>query len=101
MAGKVPDHFYVTYCIYKNGKILLLGGVYMTKLARARVSYRDDFLIFIFPTKTEKGNITYPYYVCIFQSTEKKRKKVRKINHFFIFSNFEVKFKNTKNTVNG
>ena len=75
MAGKVPDHFYVTYCIYKNGKILLLGGVYMTKLARARVSYRDDFLIFIFPTKTEKGNITYTYYVCIFQSTEKKRKK--------------------------
>ena len=30
-----------------------------------------------------------------------KRKKVRKIDHFFIFSNFEVKFKNTKNTVNG
>ena len=26
---------------------------------------------------------------------------VRKIDHFFIFSNFEVRFKNTKNTVNG
>ena len=45
MADKVPDHFYITYCIYKNGKILLLGGVNMRKLARARVSYRDDFLI--------------------------------------------------------
>ena len=30
---------------------------------------------FIFPTKTEKGHITYPYHFSIFQSTEKKRKK--------------------------
>ena len=30
---------------------------------------------FIFATKTEKGHITYPYHISIFQSTEKKRKK--------------------------
>ena len=60
-------------------------------------------LIVIFPTKTEKGNITYPYHICIFQSTEKKRKKEngQENRSFFHFSNFEVKFKNTKNTVNG
>ena len=58
---------------------------------------------FIFPTKTEKGHITYPYHVCIFQSTEKKGKKEKgqENRSFFHFSNFEVKFKNTKNTVNG
>ena len=58
---------------------------------------------FIFPTKTEKGHITYPYHICIFQSTEKKEKKEngQENRSFFHFSNFEVKFKNTKNTVNG
>ena len=51
----------------------------------------------------EKGNITYPCHICIFQSTEKKRKKEngQENRSFFRFSNFEVKFKNTKNTVNG
>ena len=31
--------------------------------------------------------ITYPYHICIFQSTEKREKKkmVGKIDHFFIF----------------
>ena len=58
---------------------------------------------FIFPPKTEKGYITYPYHVFIFQSTEKKQKKEngQENRSFFRFSNFEVKFKNTKNTVNG
>ena len=23
MVGQVPDHLYITYCIYKNGEILL------------------------------------------------------------------------------
>ena len=60
-------------------------------------------LISIFLTKTEKGNITYPYHICIFQNTEKKRKKEngQENRSFFHFSNFRVKFKNTKNTVNG
>ena len=60
-------------------------------------------LFFHFSKKTEKGNITYPYHICIFQSTEKKRKKEngQENRSFFHFSNFEVKFKNTKNTVNG
>ena len=58
---------------------------------------------FIFPKKTEKGHITYPYHICIFQSTEKKRKREngQENRSFFHFSNFEVKFKNTKNTVDG
>ena len=60
-------------------------------------------LIFHFPTKTEKGNITYPYHICIFQSTVKKEKieNGQENRSFFHFSNFEVKFKNTKNTDNG
>ena len=58
---------------------------------------------FIFPTKTEKGHITYPYHICIFQSTEEKRKREngQENRSFFHFSNFEVNFKNAKNTVNG
>ena len=35
------------------------------------------------------------------QKKREKKKMVGKIDHFFNFSNFEVKFKNTKNTVNG
>ena len=31
----------------------------------------------------------------------REKKMVRKIDHFFVLANFEVKFKNTKNTVNG
>ena len=30
-----------------------------------------------------------------------EKKMVRKIDHFFVLANYEVKFKNTKNTVNG
>ena len=41
--------------------------------------------------------------VCVSQSSEKKRKieNGRENRSFFHFSNFEDKFKNTKNTVNG
>ena len=35
------------------------------------------------------------------QTKIEKKKMVRKIDHFFYFSNFEVRFKNTKNTVKG
>ena len=35
------------------------------------------------------------------QKKREKKKMVWKIDHFFHFSNFEVKLKNTKNTVNG
>ena len=35
------------------------------------------------------------------QKKREKKKMVGKIDHFFHFSNFEVKFKNTENTVNG
>ena len=44
-------------------------------------------LIFYFSTKTEKGNITYPYHNAYFKEQEKreKEKMVRKIDHFFIF----------------
>ena len=54
---------------------------------------------FIFPTKTEKGHITYPYYIAYFK-VQKKRENGQENRSFFHFSNFEVKFKNTKNTVN-
>ena len=32
-------------------------------------------LIFHFSNKTEKGNITYPYHIYTFYSTDKNRKK--------------------------
>ena len=61
-------------------------------------------LFFHFSNKNGKGKYyLYLSYLHILKYVKKieKNKMVRKIDHFFVFSNFEVKFKDTKNTVNG
>ena len=44
--------------------IIILGGVYMRKLAPARVSYRDDFLI-LYPVYMMTGS----FYISLFEGT--------------------------------
>ena len=90
------------YCFCYNIVLLGVGPLNISTSPGGPCTLRRIYF-FIFPTKTEKGHITYPYHICIFQSTEKKRKKEngQENRSFFHFSNFEVKFKNTKNTVNG
>ena len=51
---------------------------------------------FIFPKKTEKGHITYPYHICIFQSTEKKEKKRKWLRQSIIFFIFLILKLNSK-----
>ena len=60
-------------------------------------------LIFHFSNKNGKRTYYLSLSYCIFQSTEKKRKREngQENRSFFHFSNFEVKFENSKNTVNG
>ena len=44
-----------------------------------------------------------PIIFTCFKVLEKigEKKMVNKIDHFFVLANFELQFKNTKNTVNG
>ena len=64
---RISNISFFRFC-WKNGKL------HWPKCERTP-TVRAHFGQSNFSTKTEKGNITYPYYVCIFQSTEKKRKK--------------------------
>ena len=59
---------------------------------------------FSFFQQKRKNEMLLILIIFAYFKVQKKREKkimVGKIDHFFHFSNFEVKFKNTKNTVNG
>ena len=61
-------------------------------------------LIFHFSDKNGKRKyyLSLPYFhILKYRKKKEKKKMVGKIDHFFHFYNFEVTFKNTKNTVNG
>ena len=52
------------YNVFQDSNSFTLGGVYMRKLAQARVSYRDDFLI-----SNRVYMMTGSFHISLFEGT--------------------------------
>ena len=92
------------HLLLKNNTVSLSQPVKRKQIQNREVRAHFGQSIFsFFQQKREKDILLILTMFAYFkvQKKREKKKKVRKIDHFFHFSNFEVKFKNTKNTVNG
>ena len=107
-----PDHFFlILFCTLKYVNMIRIGNISFfrfdeknqkldwPKCARTVGSVHTSAnLIFDFSNKNGKRKyyLSLSYLHILEYRIKKKKKMVRKIDHFFHFSNFDVKFKNTK-----
>ena len=85
---------------------LLISDKSLKRVCHERVLVRALFgqSNFSFLQQKRKKEISHILIIFTYfkvQTKIEKEEMVRKIDHFYIFSNFEVRVRNTKNTVNG